>query len=55
MPWDVADDLPRSPLYGSELLDRGFDVAIDTLGFIWFGNFGGGESKYWPVEGSVSL
>src|SRR5205807_400737 len=54
-PSEDAEGLPRSPLFGGGLLGGGFGMSIDTLGLVWFGNFGWGEPEYYPVDGGVSV
>ena len=44
-PADGRSGTPRSPLTGGGLLGAGFGVAIDPLGFAWFGNFGWGDTN----------
>ncbi|MBU3601744.1 NHL repeat-containing protein [Polynucleobacter sp. AM-25C3] len=43
---------PNSPITGGGILGSGFGIAIDTLGNIWSGNFGWGNS--FPSSGSVT-
>lgn len=45
-----GDKQKLSPITGGGIIGGGFGVAIDANDHVWLGNFGWGETQYYPTE-----